>query len=170
MIAAFMQAFGSAIRAYTSVYFSGGATAVLYNIRSSTIDIDLFFEPDNTECYQVLRRLKDTLNINLEIAAPHHFVPVLPGWRERSEFIEQIGSVSFYHYDLVSQIISKIQRGYEQDMSDATGFVTLIPKQVKMLELMESVKEEYLRFPTVEFQELKFKVEHFLNEHGSHPT
>ncbi len=162
-----MREFGVAIRAQVSVYFSGGVTAVLHDIRSSTIDIDLVFEPDSIECYHVIRNLKKDLNINLEIAAPHHFLPALSGWRERSEFIERIGMVNYFHYDIVSQVLSKIQRGYDQDISDARGFANLIPQQVNIVEHMERVKEEYLRFPTVEFEELKVKVEQFLHDRSS---
>ena len=32
---------------------------------------------------------KDTLDVNVELAAPDQFIPALPGWRERSEFIAE---------------------------------------------------------------------------------
>jgi hypothetical protein len=48
---------------------------------------------------------------------------VLPGWRERSLFIERIGLVSFYHYDPYAQALSKVQRGHEKDLADVQQLI-----------------------------------------------
>ena len=44
-------------------------------------------------------RLKDELDINVELASPDHFIPAVPGWRDRSLLIGQEGRIRFFHYD-----------------------------------------------------------------------
>ena len=90
----FMQALGQAVRHPARVYLTGGASAVLMGWRETTIDIDLTFVPETDEIFQVIARLKDELAINVELVAPSHFIPPLPGWETRSAFIRQEGPVS----------------------------------------------------------------------------
>ncbi len=92
------------------VYLTGGATAVLLGWRESTIDADILIVPEHDSLYRALPRLKEELQLNVEIASPAHFIPELPGWRERSLFIEREGRVSYYHYDPYSQALAKIER------------------------------------------------------------
>jgi hypothetical protein len=72
----------------------GGATAVLLGWRTSTIDIDLEIVPDS-EAYPLIARIKEELNVNIELASPHDFLPQLPGWRERSPFIARVNPATF---------------------------------------------------------------------------
>ena len=37
-------------------------------------------------------------------------LPSLPGWRERSLFIDRHGRLDFYHYDPYSQALAKLER------------------------------------------------------------
>ncbi len=66
----FMTALGKAGHEPTRVYFAGGATAVLFGWRSSTIDIDLELVPDRDELLRAIVDLKERLRINVELAAP----------------------------------------------------------------------------------------------------
>jgi hypothetical protein len=68
------------------VYFTGGATAVLSGWRESTIDIDVKLIPDRDEVMREIPRLKQALNVIVELAAPSDFIPPPEGWacRERS--------------------------------------------------------------------------------------
>ena len=63
-------------------------------------------------------RLKEELQLNVEIASRAHFIPELPGWRDRSVLIERQGLVSFFHYDPYSQALAKIERGHAKDLTD----------------------------------------------------
>jgi hypothetical protein len=114
-LARFMRALGAAATDTTRVYFTGGATAVLLGWRDTTIDIDLELVPDRDELLRAIARLKDQLQVNVELASPAHFIPPLPGWESRSAFIAQEGRVSFYHYDFYAQALAKIERGHAQD-------------------------------------------------------
>jgi hypothetical protein len=64
----FIKTFPQFIRLTTKVYFTGGATAVLKNIRKSTIDVDVKFEPKHNQVFPAIKTLKESLNVNIELA------------------------------------------------------------------------------------------------------
>jgi hypothetical protein len=105
------------------VYLTGGATAVLSGWRTSTIDIDIKIVPDDDRLFRAVPALKESLHVNVELAAPDDFIPVRPGWEDRSRFIVQEGVVTFLHYDLVAQALSKIERGHAQDRADVQEMI-----------------------------------------------
>jgi hypothetical protein len=94
-----MQRLGAAVSSDGRIYFTGGVSAVLMGWRETTIDVDLKAEPEPQGFFECLPRLKDDLDINIELASPDQFVPALPGWQDRSRFIARHGKLSFYHYD-----------------------------------------------------------------------
>jgi hypothetical protein len=77
----FMRALGRAAQIEGRVYLTGGATAVLHGRRASTIDVDIKVLPDQDELLRELPRLKEQLNLNVELASPSDFIPVPPGRR-----------------------------------------------------------------------------------------
>src|SRR6266508_1147904 len=109
----FIKALGTATRAQARVYLVGGATAVLFGWRDSTIDLDLKIIPDSDEILRSLPALKERLQMNIELASPDDFIPALPGWQERSRFIQQEGKLSFFHYDFYGQALAKLERRHE---------------------------------------------------------
>lgn len=114
----FMRAFGAAADVATRVYFTGGATAVLVGWRASTIDVDIKFEPDRDALFRAIPGIKETLQLNVELASPDDFIPVKPGWQDRSPFIAREGRASFHHFDPYAQALSKVERGHQQDVTD----------------------------------------------------
>src|SRR5882724_9002806 len=114
----FMKALGTAVRVEGRVYLVGGATAVLLNWRESTIDLDLKIIPDADEILRNLPVLKERLQMNIELASPDHFIPELPGWQDRSQFIQRHGTLSFFHYDFYAQVLAKTERGHALDLVD----------------------------------------------------
>ena len=117
----FLKRLGEAGRTESSVYLTGGATAVLHGWRETTVDVDLKLIPDSDELLRAIAYLKNELNINVELAAPDQFIPELPGWQDRSPFIERVSKVSFYHYDLYAQALSKLERGHRKDRGDVVA-------------------------------------------------
>ena len=67
--------------------------------RQATVDADLKLDPEPEGVFEAIVKLKDELDMNVELAAPDDFIPPVPGWRERSPFIARYGSVDFFHYD-----------------------------------------------------------------------
>jgi hypothetical protein len=107
----FMRALGQAAKIEGRVYLTGGATAVLHGWRASTIDIDIKLVPDRDELLREIPRLKEDLNLNVELAAPSDFIPVPAGWEDRSPLIRREGKISFHHFEPVAQALAKAERG-----------------------------------------------------------
>lgn len=72
----FMQGLGEAVDVEGRVYLTGGATAVLYGWRKTTIDVDIKLIPDRDEILREISRLKEELDLNIELAAPSDFIPL----------------------------------------------------------------------------------------------
>jgi len=147
----FLTALGRRVRQPTNLYLVGGATAVLYGWRSTTIDIDFSLSPDSDEVLRAVPDLKRSLAINVELAAPHHFIPPLPGWRERSIFVGRFGALSVYHYDPYAQALAKIERGHAQDLDDIKNFFGegLIVLD-RLMEFFEAIEAELFRYPAID--------------------
>jgi hypothetical protein len=147
----FMRELGRRARAECRVYLTGGATAVLLGWRDSTIDIDLRFEPELDEIFRALPEIKESLDLNIELAAPPDFIPPLPNWRDRCAFVRREGKVSFFNYDPYAQALAKIERGHEQDMSDVrmmfeTGLIT----REKVIEMFEQIRPLLYKYPAID--------------------
>ena len=119
----FMEGLGRECRGPGNVYLTGGASAVLVGWRDMTVDIDLKLDPEPRGAFEAIARLKDSIDVNVELAAPDQFIPPLPGWRERSAFVALHGQVSFYHYDFHAQALSKIERDHRQDAGDVLAML-----------------------------------------------
>jgi hypothetical protein len=77
-----MRELGKAVDVEGRVYLTGGATAVLYGWRATTIDVDIKLIPDRDEILREIPRLKEELDLNIELAAPSDFIP-LPSSTQR---------------------------------------------------------------------------------------
>ncbi|MCI0436245.1 MAG: hypothetical protein L0271_21770, partial [Gemmatimonadetes bacterium] len=128
----------------------GGATAVLYGWRSTTIDVDIVILPEQDVILRAIPSIKDRIRINVELASPAHFIPVPPGWEERSVFVERIGTLSFLHFDLYAQALAKIERGHQQDLGDVKAMLErgLIDRE-RALEYFDRIEPELFRFPAI---------------------
>ncbi len=160
-----MDALGKAGLAPGRVYFTGGATAVLFGWREMTVDVDFKLDPEPQGIFNALPKLKNELDLNIELASPDQFVPCLPGWRERSLFIAQRGAVEFYHYDLYSQALSKIERFHARDQADVQkmfqdGWVD----KARLWDLFQEIEPELIRYPAVEPAALRARVEKLTRE------
>ncbi len=147
----FMRELGRAVRVDGRVYFTGGATAVLHGWRETTIDIDIKLMPDRDEILREIPRLKEELNLNVELAAPSDFIPLPSGWEDRSPLIRREGSVSFHHFDPVAQALSKAERGHDQDIQDINEMVAKgLVNPAEALIQFEAIEPELYRFPAID--------------------
>lgn len=147
------------------LYFTGGATAVLVGWRPSTIDVDIKMEPEADRLFRALPRIKDKLEINVELAAPDQFIPEVPGWKERSSFIARQGRLSFYHYDFYAQALSKIQRGHALDRQDVREMLGrgLIDRE-ELRRRFEQIEPQLYRFPAIDPKRFRRDLEEALAE------
>lgn len=159
-IHSFMQALGKESDSEACVYLSGGATAVWLGWRSTTIDVDIKIVPERDALLRTIPRLKELLQLNVELASPDLFIPALKGWEERSQWIGREGKISFYHYDFYSQILAKIERSHKQDLEDIEAmFQRKLAKPEKVLEYYEQLEPEIYRFPALDRKSLRQKVQ-----------
>jgi hypothetical protein len=154
---------GGAATRPARIYLTGGATAVLHGWRSSTLDVDLKLVPDHDEILRAMAALKERAEVNLELAAPDDFIPPLPGWEERSLFIEQIGLVAFFHYDPYAQTLAKIERGHALDLEDARRMVKEgLVDGGQLHRLFERIEPDLYRYPAIDPRSFRAAVERFL--------
>jgi hypothetical protein len=147
----FMHELGKRARKECSVYFTGGTTAVLTGWRDATIDIDLRFEPELDEIFRALPEIKEKLDLNIELVAPSDFIPELPGWRDRCGYIRRESKVSFFHYDLYSQALAKIERGHEQDFRDVESMLrTGSVDRKRLLDLFWQIEPYLYKYPAID--------------------
>lgn len=147
----FITALGRRATNPARVYFTGGATAVLLGWRASTIDVDIHIVPEDDRLLRALPELKETLQLNVELACPAHFIPELPGWQVRSLFITQEGKISFYHYDLYAQALAKIERGHALDITDVEQlYRRAFIEPIQLRNLFESIVPQLYRYPAID--------------------
>ncbi len=150
-IRALMRELGRAAAAECRVYFTGGATAVLLGWRRATVDADIQVVPDSDALLRELPELKERLQINIELVAPSDFIPELPGWQDRSAFIERVGPVSFLHYDFYAQALAKIERGHAQDRADVSQMIARgLVESARLAELFEAIFPTLYRYPAID--------------------
>jgi hypothetical protein len=166
----FMKALAGEARTPSRIYLVGGATAVLLGWRSATIDVDLKIVPESDEILRALPRLKEQLRINIELASPDDFIPALPGWQERSEFIQQEGKLSFYHYDFYAQALAKIERGHDGDSNDVNQlFESGAVELNRLWELFNSIKSQIYRYPDLDADAFERAVKRVMKKFGGPP-
>ncbi len=166
-IRSFMKAVGRAAKKEMRLYFTGGTTAVLNGWRASTIDVDILMIPDDEHVFCELPKLKESLELNIELASPADFIPEVPGWRDRSPFIERIGTVSFHHYDPYAQALSKIERGHAQDQADVREMIVRgLVDLGELLRCFERIEPRLHRFPAVDPASFRRAVERVCSSAG----
>jgi hypothetical protein len=156
----FMRALGREADRDGRVYLTGGATALLRGWRDTTIDVDLKLEPESDRLLRAISELKEQLQINLELAAPDQFIPELPAWRERSEWIAREGRLDFFHYDLYAQALAKIERGHAQDREDVAQMLARgLVERAELVRLFEAIEPLLHRFPAIDAPSFRRAVE-----------
>ncbi|MFZ1699544.1 MAG: DUF6036 family nucleotidyltransferase [Pyrinomonadaceae bacterium] len=147
----FMRAFGRAARSECRVFFTGGTTAVLMGWRDSTIGINLKFDPELDELYRAIPAIKESLEINVELASPSDFIPAIPGWQDRCRYIGREGSVSFFHYDPYGQVLSKIERGHDQDILDVEAMIASgLVERGKLTDIFAQIEPLLYKYPAID--------------------
>lgn len=148
---AFMRELGTASGAEGRIYLTGGASAVLLQWRETTLDVDIRIIPDDGRVLRAIPRLKERLNINVELASPADFIPELHGWQERSPFIVREQDLSFHHFDFYSQALAKIERGHRKDIADVQSMLSsgLVMPQA-LLTFFSDIEPELYRYPAID--------------------
>jgi hypothetical protein len=158
-----MRALARAATSPARVYFTGGASAVLQGWRPSTIDIDLKLVPEADALLRAIPELKESLRLNVELASPVDFIPVAPGWEDRSPYICREGPLSFHHFDFVGQALAKIERGHDQDRADVlTMLRTGLVDDAGLRAGFDAIIPELYRYPAVDLASFRAALEDLL--------
>jgi len=166
-IRAFMDAVGRAAKKEIRLYFTGGATAVLYGWRSSTIDVDILMIPEDDQVFRSLPELKESLELNIELASPADFIPEVPGWQDRSPAIDRRGKVSYHHYDLYAQALAKIERSHAQDDADVQEMLrSRAIDRDRLMQHFEQIEPLLYRFPAIDPATFRRAVERVCRPQG----
>jgi hypothetical protein len=156
----FMKALASERPKPVRIFLVGGACAVLLGWRDSTIDVDLKLEPDSDDLLRKIPELKDRLQINVELASPDDFIPEVSGWRDRSTFIRQEGSLTFLHYDFYAQALAKIERAHELDLQDVSEMIRSgLVEPLRLLEFFSDIEARLYQYPAIDPSEFRSAVE-----------
>ncbi len=148
---AFACELGRIARSPVRIYLTGGSTAVLEGWRETTVDIDLRFEPEADDLLRALPALKERLALNIELVSPPDFIPELPGWRERSPHVFREGAVDVHHFDPYSQALSKIERGFEQDLADVRAMMARgLVEASRLRVLYAEIEPDLYRYPAID--------------------
>jgi hypothetical protein len=130
----------------------------------TTSDLDIKIIPESDSILRAIPELKESLRVNVELA-PDDFIPEVPGWRERSPFIGREGPLSFFHYDLYSQALSKCERGHAQDLSDVQHMLQdglVLPE--RLLDCLAQVEPQLYRYPAIDPASFRAAVERAIAE------
>ncbi len=154
-----MRELGRRSRGEGRIYLTGGATALLHGWRGSTADVDIKLDPEPAGTFEAIAKLKNDLDVNIELASPDQFIPPVPGWRERSEHITREGRVDFFHYDYVSQALSKLARGYERDVSDVDAMIDrgLVTRD-QLVRGAAEIDSDLIRYPGLDAEAFRSRV------------
>lgn len=159
-ISRFMRVLGRAAESDGACYFTGGATAVLLGWRASTIDVDVRLVPETDVLLRAIQRIKEEVQINVELASPADFIPVPAGWEGRSLFVATEGRLSFYHFDPYSQALGKLERAHAQDLADVRAMIERgLIDPARALRLFEEIEPEMFRFPAIDPGAFRRRVE-----------
>jgi hypothetical protein len=116
-------------------------------------------EPDLDALLRELPALKNDLGVNIELASPPDFIPELPGWRDRSPFVFSEGNVDIHHFDFYSQALSKIERGFSQDLDDVTQMLRSgLVEPARLRELYEAIEPALYKYPAIDPAAFRRKV------------
>jgi hypothetical protein len=159
-IGSFLAELGRHARAPATLYLVGGASAVVVGWRRTTIDIDMYVEPDRDDLLRALPDLKERLDVNVELASPLDFLPELPGWRDRSPFVGQHGPLTVRHFDFYAQALAKLERGFTQDLDDVDAMrARALVDDGELRRLYAAIEPALYRFPAIDPVSLRTAVE-----------
>jgi hypothetical protein len=159
-IRAVARCLGRVVRGPVRMYLTGGSKAVIEGWRKSTVDVDLRFEPKDDRLLRELPAVKESLGVNTELVSPPDFIPELPGWRERSPFVFREGGVEVHQFDLYSQALSKIERGFDHDLDDVrTMIVRGLVDPAQLHEHYEAIESQLYRYPAIEPSAFRAKLD-----------
>lgn len=116
----FLKQLGRSFHKSGRLYLVGGAAMVHAGVRTgATEDIDIEVHADDEDSLlEAIRTLKNTLNLNVELASPADFIPLPDQWEMNARYTGRYGSLDVFYFDFYSIALSKIHHGTSRDIHD----------------------------------------------------
>jgi hypothetical protein len=164
-IGAVLQALGNEARTPARLYLAGGGTAVLVGWRDATVDVDIKLVPSDHPVMRAIPKIKETLGVGITLTSPELFIPVLPGWEDRSPFVDQYGPLTCFHFDPAAQALAKIERGMARDLDDVRAMLDrgLVTPDL-LMRTFEGVEPDLYRFPAIDPSAFRRRLDRILAE------
>lgn len=118
---AFLQRLGERSSCTGAFYLLGGSALCLLGNPRTTADIDYTFEAEAGSLEQfeaTVTELATEMRLDIESVPLTEFIPLPPQAHERRRFFGRYGGLDVYLFDLYSIALSKIARGFEEDLDD----------------------------------------------------
>lgn len=116
---------------------------------------------------RAIAKLKDELDVNVELSSPAHFLPELSDWREMSPYVGTFGALEVYDYDLRAQALAKLSRGFECDVLDVHALLDDGAVTVDALrEAFDAMSSRIIRFPRVSAEIIRARIEALASRGG----
>jgi hypothetical protein len=161
----FLTQLGKSARSKGACYLTGGASALLVGWRQTTLDVDVKFDPEPAGVFDAIAELKKSLQINIELASPDHFIPVTQEWKNHSPFVGQYGDLSVYHFDFTAQSLSKIERGHPKDLLDAREMLRRgLTSKAQLAAMLLAIRPSIRRYPALDEDDFVRRIEAFVRE------
>src|SRR6266568_383079 len=161
----FLARLGASARTPGACFITGGGSAILLGWRETTIDVDLKFDPEPAGVFDAIPVLKREPSINVELASPDDFIPPLADWRVRSRPIGEFGKLQVYHYDFLSQALSKLERSHAKDLLDVSELLRrILVTPADLLSHAQAIRPQLKRYPAVDEESFLRRVREFLGE------
>ena len=159
-----MAALGAQADADARVYFTGGATAVLVGL--AIVDDRRRHENRPRAGPPVPRYSRDqgTTADQYRARVSGRLPSVTPGWEDRSPFIARESRISFHHFELAAQTLSKIERGHAQDLEDVqTMLARNLVTRAGLLEYFDAIEPALYRYPAIDAKTFRAAVEQIVH-------
>jgi hypothetical protein len=122
--------------------------------------VDIRLVPERDVLLRAIQRIKEDLEINVELAAPDDFIPVPAGWEGRSVFVAREGRLTFSHFDPYSQALGKLERAHEQDLGDVRAMIERgLVDPVRARAYFDEIEPQLFRFPAIDPRAFRRRVE-----------
>ncbi len=113
------------------LFLLGGGALLLLGSPRPTLDLDYLGDDLHKADWQIsLERLAGELKIDLEAVPLERFIPLPPGASLRHIFVQRFDQLEVYIFDPYAIALSKIERGFDNDLDDVvflirSGYVDL---------------------------------------------
>lgn len=114
---------------------------------------------DEARLRELARRLGRVATAPTRIYLTGGATAVLEGWRDRSPLVFREGNVEVHHFDFYSQALSKIERGFGQDLDDVARMLSSgLVEPDRLRELYDTIEPQLYRYPAIDPAAFRRKV------------